>query len=191
MNRDKEEILLDPKTPEFKEMILDYDPLIEFDKFLEIARKHCASSIPDTVSGRARQQMIDSMVSIEMNACPDLLFRAYYEQFDPDIDETALCEILRNGQEDRMIELENEYAAQMGKPSIERTADVDRVKSNGMTPLGQIIMSGDDVDAVELIITEQMASPHAKSMGMTPLEIANMLGREKIKAYLEELISTA
>lgn len=179
--------LVSPSDPEFVKRLHDIDPEIDAAKFIEMAR--CISSkdfkeIPANASEaaiEAHDRNVDFTISLAMAHDPNTLLIEYYSLHRPN---AYLC---NSGHFDRVAEMEKDFAIKFGFDPIEAIPDIDKPGLNGMTLLGNAIMLSDDEEKVRRLIEDDGASPDAKCGELTPLEIAEQLGRDKILAYLRDI----
>lgn len=183
------EPMIDPKSPEFAQMIRDIDPTINIERLVDIARQMAEKDfqpLPESASEAAKKARInnlDTVVAWQAGFDLDKIVTVYYNH--------VRCEITatESFQEHRDRQRKAEHAMVMahgGEPIVE-IPEIDQMKENGFTPLGQAIAEG-DLEVVRDLIENQGASPVAKCGQTLPLTLAKQLAQGGIAEYLENFI---
>lgn len=161
-----------------------FDQEVNAKKFLEVAmsKVSCQLDMSKDMT-RALCNNIRFLIDLEIENCSDDLLSIYNLEYR-NYSDTSLS----YDQHEHSLILEKKFN-KYHEDDIVEVRGVDRPNLNGMTPLCDIIMMSDDVIQVKNMVEVFKACPFACSGKLSPLEMAEQLGRTEIAEYLADHIT--
>lgn len=162
------------------------DQEVNTKKFLEVTMSVVVNQLGPLPIGKSKAWVnnVKFLIDLEVDHSSDDLLSKYnlvYRNFSDQ-------HLSYDQHEHSLIQEEKFNKYKMGDVTVE-VRDIDRPSPNGMTPMCDIIMMSDDVDQVKNLIEVFGACPFACSGKLSPLAMAEQLGRTEIAEYLDTHIT--